>query len=90
MTDHPFPIGQRVRLPGHFPEPVVLEGVRSIGSGFECRVRLLDGSPDEAILSADEATTLLGQVADAPAKVPPADAEKLRLLVEWSGSGLLF
>ena len=28
MTDPPFPIGQRVTLPGHFPEPVVLEAVR--------------------------------------------------------------
>lgn len=82
MTDQSFPIGQRVRLPGHFPEPVVLEGVRPIGSGFECRVRLLDGSPDEAILSADEAGALVGQAADTPAKAPPADAEKLRLLVE--------
>jgi hypothetical protein len=44
-----FPIGQRVKLPGHFPEPVVLEAVRPIGAGYECRVRLPDGSPDEAI-----------------------------------------
>ena len=35
-----FPIGQRVTLPGHFLEPVTLESVRFIGSGYECRVRL--------------------------------------------------
>jgi hypothetical protein len=35
-----FPIGQRVTLPGHFPEPVVLEAVRPIGAGYECRVHL--------------------------------------------------
>jgi hypothetical protein len=48
-------------LPGHFPEPVVLEAVRPIGAGYECRVRLPDGSPDEAILSAEEADLLFGQ-----------------------------
>jgi hypothetical protein len=41
-----FPVGQKVSLPGHFPEPVLLEAVRSLGEGYECRVRLLDGSPD--------------------------------------------
>ena len=82
MTENDFPIGQQVRLPGHFGEPVVLEAVRKIGSGFECRVRLLDGTPDEAILSPDEAVALTGQKAAATAQVQPADAEKVRLLVE--------
>jgi superfamily II DNA or RNA helicase len=80
-TANQFPIGQRVNLPGHFPEPVVLEGVRPIGSGYECRVRLLDGTPDEAILSRDEVAALFGQQVSAPAQVQPADAEKVRLLV---------
>src|SRR5439155_15192562 len=82
MTENHFPIGQRVTLPGHFPEPVVLEGVRAIGSSLECRVRLLDGTPDEAILSRDEATTLFGQAVAVATRVRPADAEKVRLLVE--------
>jgi hypothetical protein len=34
-----FPIGQRVMLLGHFAEPVVLEAVRPIGAGFECRAK---------------------------------------------------
>ena len=59
MTDTAFPIGQRVTLPGHFPEPVVLEAVRPIGTGYECRVRLLDGTPDEAILSREEAAAFM-------------------------------
>lgn len=75
-------IGKRVQIPGHFPEPVILEAVRSIGSGFECRVRLLNGSPEETILSRDEAITLLGQRIDSKEKIIPADAEKLRLFVE--------
>jgi hypothetical protein len=77
-----FPIGQRVTLPGHFPEPVVLEAVRPIGAGYECRVRLPDGSPDEAILSADEAEGLFGQTTTGTVKIAPAEADELRLLVE--------
>ena len=55
MREGEFPSGQRISLPGHFPEPVVLESVRSIGAGYECRVRLADGTPDEAIFSLVEA-----------------------------------
>ena len=77
-----FPTGQRVTLPGHFLEPVTLESVRFIGSGYECRVRLPDGTPDEAILSRDEGAALAGQAVITPTLIQPADAEKLRLLVE--------
>ena len=77
-----FPLGQRIVLPGHFLEPVTLEAIRFIGSGYECRVRLLDGTPDEAILSLAEAAALAGQVVSSQPVVHPADAEKLRLLVE--------
>ena len=79
-----FPIGRRIDLPGHFAEPVVLESVRALGDGFECRVRLADGTPDEAILSRDEAAAIFGQQAEAPTSVKPVDAESLRLLVESS------
>ncbi|MCJ7544230.1 MAG: SNF2-related protein [Phycisphaerae bacterium] len=82
MIESAFPIGRQVRLPGHFGEPVVLEAVRKIGSGYECRVRLPDGTPDEAVLSPEEAAVLAGQKAAVVAEVHPADAEKVRLLVE--------
>ena len=82
MSENQFPIGQRVKLPDHFSEPVVLEAVRAIGAGYECRVRLLDGTPDEAILSRDEATTLFSQAVAAPTRVRPVDAEKVRVLIE--------
>src|SRR5580658_975844 len=82
LSPEKFPVGQRVSLPGHFLEPVTLEGIRFIGSGYECRVRLADGTPDEAILSLEEAATLAGQVVTTQAVIHPADAEKLRLLVE--------
>ena len=77
-----FPIGQRVTLPGHFLEPVTLESVRFIGSGYECRVRLPDGPPDEAILSQAEGAALAGQTVTTPSLIQRADAAKLRLLVE--------
>jgi hypothetical protein len=48
-------IGQRIRLPGHFDGPVVLEEARLLGSseaaGYECRVRLPDGSLEEAAVT---------------------------------------
>lgn len=81
-SEKQFPVGQRVTLPGHFLEPVTLEAVRFIGSGYECRVRLGDGTPDEAILSLQEAEALAGQALATQATVRPGDAEKLRLLVE--------
>jgi len=77
-----FPLGQRVVLPGHFSQPVVLEGVRPLGAGYECRVRLPDGMPDDAILSAEEADKLFAQSAKGLSKTVPADADRLRLLVE--------
>src|SRR5881396_2048412 len=40
MAEQQFPLGRRIGLPGHFAEPVVLESVRALGDGFECRVRL--------------------------------------------------
>lgn len=82
MSEQQFPIGRRIDLPGHFAEPVVLESVRPLGEGFECRVRLSDGTPDEAILSREEASSVFGQQSEAPASIKPADPESLRLLVE--------
>src|SRR5438552_19074690 len=80
--ENKFPLGQRIALPGHFLEPVTLEGIRFIGSGYECRVRLSDGTPDEAILSLEEGAALVGQAVSAHPSIHPADAEKLRLFVE--------
>lgn len=82
MPVEQFPIGRRISLPGHFAEPVVLESVRALGDGYECRVRLGDGSPDEAILSTHEAAGLFGQQTEAPTSLSPADAENVRLIVE--------
>lgn len=86
--DLKLPIGARISLPGHFDVPVLLEGVRPLGldgaAGYECRVRLPDGTLDETVISRAEAATLAGAERQTQAAVRPADAEKLRLLVESS------
>jgi superfamily II DNA or RNA helicase len=53
-----------------------------MGVGYECRVRLADGSLDEAILSGEEATELFGHSVAVPKTIQPADPERVRLLVE--------
>jgi hypothetical protein len=80
-SERDFPIGQRVGLPGHFPEPVVLESVRPIGAGYECRVRLPDGGLEEVVISADEAAALT-KASDASQTAHLVDSADLQLLVE--------
>lgn len=79
-------IGQRISLPGHFDVPVILEDARPLGSddsaGYECRVRLPDGSLEEAVISAEEVVAVLGKRPDEAKAETPVDAEKLRLLIE--------
>ncbi|MBV8311583.1 MAG: hypothetical protein JO344_14470, partial [Planctomycetaceae bacterium] len=53
-----------------------------MGEGFECRVRLVDGTPDEAVISREEAEKVFGKQAEVPSFVTPVDAESIRLLVE--------
>jgi SNF2 family DNA or RNA helicase len=79
-------IGRQITLPGHFDVPVLLEDVRALGgdgsAGYECRVRLPDGTLDEAVISPAEAAIVFGTGREAPAAVRPADPERLRLLIE--------
>jgi hypothetical protein len=82
VSEHAFPIGQRIQLPNHFDQPVLLEAVRPVGSGYELRVRLADGSLDETILSAEEAATLCSTGTAPSPEAIPADAEQMRLLIE--------
>ena len=49
-----LPIGKQVSLPGHFDESVILEEARPLGNGYACRVRLADGSLEEAAISLAE------------------------------------
>jgi len=79
-------IGQRICLPGHFDVPVILEAIRALGtndpSGYECRVRLPDGTLEETVISPDEAAAVFGTEPETPAPASPANAEQLRMLIE--------
>jgi len=80
-------IGQRIFLPGHFDVAVVLEDARPLGSddsaGYECRVRLPDGSLEETVISAEEVEAILGKgPGETKSSERPVAAEKLRLLIE--------
>ena len=83
LTSH---IGQRILLPGHFDVPVVLEAARPLGSdnlaGYECRVRLPDGSLEEAVISAEEVAAILGKGPGEAESASTVDADRLRLLIE--------
>jgi hypothetical protein len=68
-------------MPGHFDVPVVIEAVRSLGSGYECRVRLPDGSLDEVVISAEEAESL-AKLGGAPQTIRLVNPHDLALLVE--------
>ena len=76
-----IPLGQQVSMPGHFDVPVVIEAVRSLGSGYECRVRLPDGSLDEVVISAEEAESL-AKFGGAPQTIRLVNPHDLALLVE--------
>jgi superfamily II DNA or RNA helicase len=81
-----LPVGKRISLPGHFDAPVILEAARPLGldgsAGYECRVRLADGSLDETVISQAEAMGLASTQTQPHAGIAPVDAERLRLYVE--------
>ncbi len=87
-TNVQLPIGQQVSLPGHWDLPVTLASARPLGKGIECRVRLPDGTLDEAVINQEEGAALAGpalkggELADIS-----ADAEQSalgKLLANWS------
>lgn len=79
-------IGRKIHLSGHFDGSVVLEAVRPLGAdgsnGFECRVRLPDGTLEEAVVSLEEASHIGDEDPETTNAISPVDADKLRLLVE--------
>jgi len=83
IVDH---IGRRIALAGHFDVAVTLEDARPLGpdgaGGYECRVRLPNGTLDEVVISPGEAAAITGVDMRRQDKTRIIDAEKLRLLVE--------
>jgi superfamily II DNA or RNA helicase len=75
-------VGQLISLPGHFEGSVILEGVRPLANGYECRVRLQDGNLEETIISQEEADFLLDHLPKTDVSKALVDGDKLRLLIE--------
>ena len=75
-------VGRLLELPGHFVGAVTVEHARPLGAGAELRVRLPSGELDETVLSADDLASLHISRSEETAPRVPANAEKLRLLVE--------
>ena len=80
-------VGRQLSLSGQFDAPVVLEDARPLGtngaSGFECRVRLADGTLEETVISPEEVAAILETEGEQTSEAPqPVDANRLRLLVE--------
>ena len=82
--------GRCLELPGHFVGLVTVEHARPLGGGAELRVRLANGELDETVLSADDLTRLQSNGSQVPVEHSPADAEKLRLLVESTRISLAY
>src|SRR5438445_10862606 len=81
-TETKLPVGAKIQLSGHFDAPVILEDARPLPNGYECRVRLADGTLEEAVISKEEAAALSADDYAGTAKATLADPEKLRLLIE--------
>ncbi|MGC8623937.1 MAG: helicase-related protein [Phycisphaerae bacterium] len=81
-TAFTMPIGQSVSLPGHFETPIVIEDARPLGNGYECRVRLPDGTLDEIVISAEEARSLTQSDVGSQPKILLVEPTDLQLLVE--------
>jgi hypothetical protein len=75
-------VGQLIPLPGHFEGSVTLEGVRPLANGYECRVRLQDGTLEETIISKEEGVALLDNLVETEIAKISVDGDKLRLLIE--------
>ena len=88
-----LPIGHRVTPLGHVDVAVVLEQARAPSvdgsSSYECRVPLLDGRLDEAIISAEEARVLSTASTSPATEQRAVDAEQLRALIESAVGPLL-
>ncbi len=75
-------LGKRLVLQGHFEEPVLIEGVRPLGSGAELRVRLSSGQLEEAVLSEEELNSLLSAGVEQEPGTSVSDPQKIQLLVD--------
>ena len=67
-------VGKRIRLPGHFPGVVRLEGAERLDGAYRLRVRTEAELLDETLVTDDDlADDLVELVDERPALVPAAD-----------------
>jgi hypothetical protein len=55
-------IGTKVQIPGHFPTPISVEAVKSIGTAVLLQVRTSEGRLEETVLTNEEIEKLLKQI----------------------------
>ena len=75
-------IGQQVSLPGHFALPVALEAAHPVPQGYECQVRLPDGTLKQITISLEEAAALAPQPEKAKPHSRPSHRPGLQLQPE--------
>jgi len=68
-------VGRRLRLPGHFADPVVVEDVEDWGDVVQIRIRTARGEPKDATVAAEEFREALAATDDTGTSrtVPPDD-----------------
>jgi len=54
--------GTKVEIPGHFPTPVSVEAVKSIGTAVLLQVRTSEGKLEETVLTHEEIENLLREI----------------------------
>ncbi len=84
-------IGQKIMLESHFPYPVVVEAVKSLGKLLALQVRADDGTIKETFLTDQEVQGLLKTLDTSPQQtMQSVPAEDLRLLIESHRIGLAY
>ncbi len=84
-------VGRRLRLPGHFADPVVVEDVEDWGDVVQIRIRTARGEPKDATVAAEEFREALAATDDTGTSrtVPPDDqfllveSARIRLAYAW-------
>ncbi|MEN3047125.1 MAG: SNF2-related protein, partial [Candidatus Hydrothermales bacterium] len=69
---------KKIKLPTHFPDPVEVENITTIGSNYKLLVRKVDGYLEEVVLTAEE----INKIEIISEYVKFVNSERLVLLVE--------
>lgn len=75
-------IGKKIKIPGYFAAPVIIEAIEPLSGAMLLRVRNHEGRPDEVVLARDEFEKLLADIPSETEKNELVSGEELRLLIE--------